>query len=192
MQFRSRQDMGIRTPDDFRRMLGGDETHLFLIEHMKNLPRAHAAALFDTDGEAFKLNTSSMTRRQLLRRRRPRLLPASRDQSTVGVVVSHPLIGRGLGVSTILFARRISGRDGRFLGVAVVSVDVRFLLDQYEEISRERHIAVTLMRNDGVVLARYPAIQVTGVMPAESPWWAAVAAGGENLSLARAILRMRM
>ncbi len=177
MQSRCR-DLDIRTPQDFRRVLGNTDTYHFLSERLKSLPHAHAAALFDADG--VRINTSlgavaspyNIADRDYFKR--------ARDQPNAGLIVSLPLVGRGIDAPSIIFARRITAHDGDFLGVVVVAVDVQFLLALYKEISHERHIAVTLLRSDGVVLARYPGSQRVARMPVESPWWAAVAAGGGN------------
>ena len=175
MQYRIR-DIGIRTPDEFRRVVGGEDTRRFLIEHMKSVPRVHAAALFDAGGE--RLSTSlditqppySVADRDYFQR--------ARDQPSAGLIVSIPITGRGAGTHSIILARRISGPDGSFLGIGVVSVDVHFLLEFYQAISQERKVSVTLLRDDGVVLARFPSSELVNQMPAGSPWWAAVAAGG--------------
>jgi len=177
MQSRCR-DLDMRTPQDFRRALGDTDTYHFLTEHMKSLPHAHAAALFDAEGA--RLNTSlgagappySVADREYFQH--------ARDQTQTGLIVSLPLVGRGIEASSLIFARRVTAQDGGFLGVVVVSVDVQFLIELYREISRERHVAVTLLRNDGIVLARYPESQLAARMPSDSPWWAAVAAGGGN------------
>jgi PAS domain S-box-containing protein len=170
------RDLDIRTPDEFRRVMRDTTTHRFLSEHMKNVHHASAAALFDVDG--MSLNTSSGMTAPSYSIADRGYFQRAREQTNAGLIVSRPLATLDNVVPSIVFARRITSQDGTFLGVVIVSVDVQFLFDLYRDISRERHIAVTLLRDDGTVLARYPATQVVSLMPSDSPWWAAVAAGG--------------
>jgi PAS domain S-box-containing protein len=170
--------LDIRTEAEFRHALAGEATHRYLDARLQNLPHAHAIALFDADGDL--LNTSrdlsplphiSATDRDFFQH--------ARDQADSGLFVGVPAINRASGMMTTFLSRRISGPDGGFLGVVVAAVDVEYLLDFYQTIGRERRYAVTLLRHDGVVLARYPTADVVGrSIPAASAWYAWVAAGG--------------
>jgi PAS domain S-box-containing protein len=181
LEVRSRsRDLEIRTPAELRDLLGDEATHLVLEERLKSLPQAHAISVFDANGD---LVTTS-------RRVAPTagINVADRDyfryvrsHGDDDLFVSPPHISRGSGTRTIFLARRISAADGTFLGAAVSAVDVSYLLGFYETISHQRHFEVTLLRNDGMVLARYPALEITGQsIPRQSPWYGRVAAGGGN------------
>lgn len=171
------QEAGIRSRDEFRQNLGGEDVLRLLGERLKNLPQVHAVGLFDADGVL--VNTSRGTpvaRFSFAERDNFRHL---RDHADAGMFVSAPGGDRAKGPMAIFFARRINGPDGLFLGLVVASVDVDYLLEFYRTINQARGVSVTLLRRDGLMLARYPTIAINGqAVPADSPWHARVAAGG--------------
>jgi PAS domain S-box-containing protein len=170
-------ELGIRTADEFRRRLGGEDTQRFLLERMKNLRQAHAVALVDADGAV--LTTSYSTSMPTFAVADRDFFQYLRQNAGSGVFVSEPAPSRATGAMSIFLGRRISGPDGTFLGVVVAAINVEDLLDFYRAISRERPIAVTLLRHDGLLLARHPTIALQHQsMPIASPWSARVAAGG--------------
>jgi PAS domain S-box-containing protein len=176
MQMRSRE-LAIRTQEGFRRDLGDENIHRFLVERLKNLPQARATGLFDADG--ILVNTSHDTPIPRFSIADRDYFQYVRDHANPDVFVSVPAKDRGSGPMSIFLARRISGPDGAFLGAVVASVNVDYLLDFYHAIGPDRHIAVTLIRRDGIVLARYPQLAMVGQpMSVALPWYALVAAGG--------------
>jgi PAS domain S-box-containing protein len=176
VQLRS-HDLGIRTPEEFRLRLAGEDTHLFLAERLKNLPQAHATGLFGADG--VMVNTSRATPIPGFSVADRDYFVHLRDHAGGGVFVSSPAKDRGTGPLSIFIARRISAADGTFLGAVVSSVDVDYLIIFYQLINQGRHVAVTLLRRDGTLLARYPAMAVHNQsMPIDSMWHTQVAAGG--------------
>jgi PAS domain S-box-containing protein len=170
------RDKGISTPQSFRDF-DDEPTHQFLIDRMKNLTQAHGLALFDADGDL--LNTSydnPPARFNIVDREYFQYLRGNTDDQ---LYVSAPAKRHTTGTMSIFLGRRISGPDGSFLGVAMASIDVDYLLGFYKAISRDGRFAVTLVRRDGLVLARYPATTMIGErMPASAPWYARVTQGG--------------
>jgi len=176
MQLRS-HDLGIRTPEEFRLRLAGEDTYQFLTERLKNLPQAHATGLFGADG--VMVNTSRATPIPNFSVADRDYFLDLRDHAGGGVFVSVPAKDRGTGPLSIFIARRIDAPDGTFLGIVVSSVDVAYLIEFYQLINQGRHVAVTLLRHDGILLARYPEIAVHNQsMPIGSMWHKQVAAGG--------------
>ncbi len=170
--------LDIRTPEAFRHGLTGEATHQYLAAQMKNLPQAHALSLYDADGMLVNTSRNLTPLPQINITDRDYFRYAS-DHADSGLFVSRPGISRASGVMTVFLSRRIGGPDGVFLGVVVAAVDVDYLIDFYRSVGQERHFAVTLLRQDGVVLARYPIDEAVGQsVPAGSAWYAQVAAGG--------------
>jgi PAS domain S-box-containing protein len=170
--------LDIRTPDAFRQAMAGEATHQYLAARMKNLPQAHALSLADANGTP--LNTSrdlgpmpdaNLTDRNYFR--------YARDHADNELFISMPAISRATGVLTIFLSRRISAPDGTFLGIVFAAVNVDYLLDFYRTVGQQRRYSVTLFRQDGIVLAHYPPNAAVGQsIPAASPWFTRVAAGG--------------
>jgi PAS domain S-box-containing protein len=172
------RELGLGTPDAFDRGLTGEATHWYLATQMKNLAQAHALSLIGADGKLLNTSRDLNPLPQVMVSDRDYFQHA-RDHADSGLFISVPAISRSSGVMSLFLSRRISGPDGGFLGVVVATVDVNYLVEFYEAISRERRFAVTLARTDGVVLARYPTNAGVGYqVPAASPWYARVAAGG--------------
>jgi PAS domain S-box-containing protein len=72
-----------------------------------------------------------------------------------GIVIAGPLRGRVSGTTIFNVARRLPSPDGSFRGVAVLVVSPRYLVEFWQGIADEGN-SVSLVREDGVVLARYP------------------------------------
>src|ERR1700733_5929621 len=168
----------IETPDDFRSRTGTQAFHAFLAERVKNVPQAKSIALFDADGQL--LNSS---------RPWPALPMDDRDRdfylhfkqhADPGLFIGSTSKGLITGKLSMFFARRVSGPDGQFLGLAVGIVDVGYLNDCYQAATAHLGEAVTLLRGDGTMLMRYPnPASALGVkLPQESPWYARVMEGG--------------
>lgn len=168
--------LGVTTADQFRRDMGTEETGHFLRDRMLNLPEAHAIALFDADGAALLRTTGLPTTFSV--KDRPSFQHL-RDHADSGLLIREPALSRGQGRMTIFMARRINGPDGGFLGVAEVAIDIDYLLGFYKAITHDGAFRVTLLRDDGVILASYPPV-AGGIVrvSAGSPWFSLLAAGG--------------
>lgn len=80
-----------------------------------------------------------------------------RDADDVGMYVSRPYQSplRG-GDESIAISRRISHSDGSFAGVVVGSLRLAYFRDRFATLSIGERDAITVFRNDGVVLVRNP------------------------------------
>ncbi|CAB3710984.1 hypothetical protein LMG3431_05998 [Achromobacter pestifer] len=80
-----------------------------------------------------------------------------RDADDVGMYVSRPYHSRlrGGDESTAI-SRRISHPDGSFAGVVVGSLRLAYFRDRFAGLSIGERDAITIFRNDGVVLVRNP------------------------------------
>ncbi|MBB1596908.1 sensor domain-containing diguanylate cyclase [Achromobacter sp. UMC46] len=80
-----------------------------------------------------------------------------RDADDVGMYVSRPYRSplRG-GDESIAISRRISRPDGSFAGVVVGSLRLAYFRDRFGTLSIGERDAITVFRNDGVVLVRNP------------------------------------
>ena len=74
-----------------------------------------------------------------------------------GLHVSAPVQNKGNGAWTFYLSRRISGPDGRFLGVVLVGLSCDFFSKFFQNTSIGDHTAFSLYRSDYTLLARWPA-----------------------------------
>jgi signal transduction histidine kinase len=169
---------GVVTPDEFVASFGTEATQNFLRERLNNLPQANSFFLVKADGRLFLTSRAQWPPDPDLSDRDYYRYFLEHDDPDA--FISAPTQNRVLGTPTVFIARRINGPDHRFLGVVTGAIDVRYLSDFYRAIELPPGETVTLLRHDGLVLARYPdpTDQVGKRMPANSPWYSLVAMGG--------------
>ncbi|MGI4945497.1 MAG: ATP-binding protein [Janthinobacterium lividum] len=80
-----------------------------------------------------------------------------RSRADVGLYASRPLRSRLTGMAVMVFSRRLEHLDGSFAGVALATVQLAYFQDLFARFDLGTQGAVTLFRNDGVLLARGPA-----------------------------------
>ena len=101
-----------------------------------------------------------------------RALQGSRDK----LFLSEPVKNRGSGTPTLYLARRLSAPDGGFLGLVLGAVELSSFSRLYASLELAPGNVVALWRRDGVLLARYPAIEVgtrlppTQIVAPSVPW----------------------
>jgi len=80
------------------------------------------------------------------------------DQASVGLFVSHAVLGRLSHRWTIQLSRRLEMADGSFAGILTVSADPAYLSRFYLSVDLGPHSVVTLVGRDGYIRARAPAV----------------------------------
>ncbi|HJV87391.1 MAG TPA: diguanylate cyclase [Noviherbaspirillum sp.] len=79
-----------------------------------------------------------------------------RLRSSDELFISKPVLGRVSGRWSVQFTRPIYDRNDRFDGVMVLSVSPEYFYRFYRSIALPRDSAVSLMRGNGEILARFP------------------------------------
>jgi len=171
-------ELGIVNPEQFRLDLAGEATYSVLSARVHDLPQASAISLLDATGHMLNFSRAWP----------PPALDAH-DRDFFQYLATHddpaPYLGavahsRVTDALTLFMARRIDGPGGQFLGVVVGALDAADLTGRYQAVLTQSGESITLLRRDGLVLARYPnGESATGQrLPPESAWYATVAAGG--------------
>ena len=168
----------VHSPEEMAQSFGTEQARDFLRDRLKNLPQANAFFLLKADG-----HTVVTSRTQAA----GNLDFSGRDyyrhfleQDDPNPFISSPMNSRVVGTPTVYLARRINGPDHTLFGVAVGAIDLQYVTDFYRAIELPAGEAVTLLRRDGLVLARYPdpTHDVGKIMAANSPWHQLVAGQG--------------
>jgi signal transduction histidine kinase len=170
--------MGILSPEQFRHDMADAAIFDLLHTRVRDLPQASAIALIDATGRI--VNTS---------RGWPPPSTDVHDRDYFRYLAAHDDTAQYLGevqrgrisdMMNLFLARRIDGPHGEFLGAIVGVLDVGYLTGRYQAILPQTGESITLLRRDGLVLARYPnGESATGKrLPPESAWYATMAAGG--------------
>ncbi len=171
-------ELSILTPEQFRHDLADEAIYTYLHARVRDLPQASAISLLDSTGRLVNFSRGWP----------PPVLDAH-DRDFFQYFAAHddpaPYLG-AVGRSrisealTLFMARRIDGPGGKFLGVVVGVLDVADLTGRYQAVLTQSGESITLLRRDGLVLARYPNGESAAGqrLPPESAWYATVAAGG--------------
>jgi diguanylate cyclase (GGDEF)-like protein/PAS domain S-box-containing protein len=170
------QDLEIRTPDAFRRLVEGEDTHRYLAEQAMSLPPGHGVDLFDTAGT---LVNSSHPSPAPVNMADAAWFQHLRDHRDSEVVIGEVSARHTTGGKAFFIGRRISAPDGTFLGAAVAAIDIDDMHYFYTVMDNERRLSVTLRRDDGLVLMHYSATGgIEQTVPSTAAWFDLVAGGG--------------
>jgi diguanylate cyclase (GGDEF)-like protein len=77
-----------------------------------------------------------------------------RDQPDAGLFISRPMLHHG--TYAIVLSRRITGEDGRFLGVVAGSIRFSYFHDLFGRLRLDPNDVITVFRRDGTVIMRTP------------------------------------
>ncbi len=79
---------------------------------------------------------------------------AHRDSADRGLYMSRPGLHRS--TYSVVLSRRITGKDGTFLGVVVGSLRFSYFHDLFGRLQLQPDDTITVFRRDGVVIMRTP------------------------------------
>ena len=80
-----------------------------------------------------------------------------RDHPETGLYIDAPIHTRRSGTAVVIFSRRIAADDGSFAGLVAAAVEIDYLSNLFASFELGQGGSVSLVRTDGVILARYPA-----------------------------------
>lgn len=126
------------------------ETLAQIEDALEGLPNSVKAYIVAPDGETF-YSTDPQVQPIDIRDREYFSEPAAGHR----FYTSSLLISRLNDSQIFAFSRRIE-RRGAFAGVAIISFDVALLADLWSSLTLEEGSTVSLVRNDGMLIARYP------------------------------------
>jgi PAS domain S-box-containing protein len=168
----------IATPAEFDSMLRTESTQRFLADRLKQLPQANTVSIVNAEG--MLINSSRGWPTPVIDVADRDYFVHLRDHDDADMFISIPVKSRVSGNWMVFIARRISADDGTFLGLAVGGLEAHYFEEFYRAIMQQKDASVTVLRRDGTIIARYPHTenQMANKMPAASPWYARVGAGG--------------
>ncbi|MDO9713701.1 bifunctional diguanylate cyclase/phosphodiesterase [Paracraurococcus lichenis] len=145
---------GIGTPEAFAERMAARETHDTLRARIASLPRVRRLLITDATGRtaatslrwpAPDLNSSGRD-----------FFDALRDDPRRESMLSVPWRAQVDGQWNIYLSHRINAPDGRFLGVVAAAIDLDYFERIFASLALGPDSAVSLIRRDGIRLARYP------------------------------------
>ncbi|CAN5869158.1 hypothetical protein BH11PSE12_BH11PSE12_07050 [soil metagenome] len=137
-----------------REKLASNEFHQILKDKLDASPQIEVLSVLDDQGNVISSSRSFPA---------PGVNLSDRDyfiaqKNTPGLHVSmgKSVRDRVTGKWTFYIAKRLTGSDGEFIGMVVLGISPDFLTRFYEKISDANYSAVTLLRDDFTLLARWP------------------------------------
>ncbi|MBV9559505.1 MAG: hybrid sensor histidine kinase/response regulator, partial [Bradyrhizobium sp.] len=166
---------GVVDADAYRRFASDKEIHLLLKEKVAGLPHVEAITMVDAGGRLLNFSRYWPT---------PDVNVSDRDYfkalgSDVGLqsFVSAPVKDHGSGSWNVYIARRLNDADGKFMGLLLGAVSVQYLEDFFGSTSLGLEATISLVREDGVLLAHFPPNNEIGSVSSDTGLHA-LAAGG--------------
>ena len=162
---------------ELNQRIRSQDFYQFLRERLDRLSQADFIAIIDRNGQ-IAITTQLPP---------PNMNVADRDyfqhfkhDNDNGIYISSLLTSRTTGERTVFFSKRITGANSEFLGVALIGLRLSYFESIYNSITRLHDQSFLLLHTDGTILVRYPDTvdRSNQRMPAESPWYRLVAAGG--------------
>jgi two-component system, NtrC family, sensor kinase len=152
------------------------ELHRFLSD-LDTLPQIDEVWMADATGRPVVSGRSSLT---------PPIDVSDRDcfaakkKQDVGIFVSREQIGALTHAPEFDICDRRSTADKGFDGIIVVSARPAYFSEFYRTVSEEKRFAASLVRSDGSLLVRYPALSAPPVLARDSPFMQAIASNPDR------------
>jgi diguanylate cyclase (GGDEF)-like protein/PAS domain S-box-containing protein len=143
----------IGSPDEFRRQMTSYETYQSLKAKLEGATDATGVNVYDADG--ILTNTSKKFPAPLIDiadRRYFQILKASSSQLLAVELLRSRVTGR----MAIVLARKLTGADGRFLGVVIRGFDPIKFEQSFASAALGPDAAISIFDQDGNMLARHP------------------------------------
>ncbi len=170
---------GVIDSASYRVAMSGEDTYRLLKGKLAGLPQLEAITMIDSDGKLINFSrywpipSVNVSDRDYFK--------ALRDDGSRKTFVSLPVQNRGSGTWNIYIAYRVNGAAGEFAGLILAAMSLEYFEDFYKSISLGEGSAEALLREDGILLARYPKTAEIGKMTASASSIALLRAGGGTI-----------
>ena len=105
---------------------------------------------------------------------------AAEQEQDVGIFVGREQIGALIHAPEFDICVRRSTPDKTFGGIIAVSARPAYFSEFYQTVSQDRYFSASLVRSDGSVLVRYPALPIPPAFPKDSRFMQAIAAAPDH------------
>jgi diguanylate cyclase (GGDEF)-like protein len=126
--------------------------HLILFDHAATAKHFGAIQVFDASGQLI-VDASTLDPLPENRADEP-FFQVHRDRTGTDLYISRPMLHRG--AYSIVLSRRISGADGRFLGVVAGSIRFTYFHELFGRLQLGPDDSITVLNREGIVIMRTP------------------------------------
>jgi signal transduction histidine kinase/DNA-binding response OmpR family regulator len=179
---------GVTDGASYQRMMSDQETHLLLKEKITGLPQVEAVTMINTQGKLINFSRYWPI---------PNVDVSDRDyfqalkaDPNLETFISAPVQNRGSGTWNIYIARRLNDPDGEFMGLLLGAMSLQYFENFFGSTSLGGS-SISLVREDGTLLARYPHSDNVG-KPSSGAGQRALAAGGNLREVSAVDHKMRI
>jgi diguanylate cyclase (GGDEF)-like protein len=151
------QSLGLSSHEDYARNMSNLDVQLMIDSSVIGLIQIDAISIFDAEGKLLATSRAGPL---------PVVSVADRDyflalksDARLASFVGIPVHNRITNAWTLFLARRVSASNGDFLGVVLAATEVSQFEKLFGSIELGDGSSITLYRDDGVLLARYPRIE---------------------------------
>jgi hypothetical protein len=138
----------------YRRLTADQETHFLLKEKIAGLPQVDAVTMIDAGGKLINFSRYwPIPDVNISDRDYYKALKADRNLESF---ISTPVQNRGSGTWNIYIARRLNDPNGEFMGMLLGALSVQYLENFFGSTSLGLDNRISLVREDGTLLAHFP------------------------------------
>jgi diguanylate cyclase (GGDEF)-like protein len=148
------QQLGIESPQSFRREMTSFAVHQDLAHRIVGLPHIAALSLHDTEGNLINFSRSWPAPDIDVRDRDFIKLLLGPDPPKT--VISQPQKSKTTGQWTIFFSRRFESPDGQLIGIVLSTIFTDYFEQLFSGLALSDGSSLALFRDDGMLLARHP------------------------------------
>jgi len=151
------QSVGISTSEQFKREMSSKAINQLLQDKISGLPHVDAITIIDAEGNLINSSRDWPSPPiNIADRDRFRLLKTDPKLTwSIGEAVRN----RFAGDWTVNLARKVAGPNGEFLGLVQGSMQLSYFEKLFQTIVLGEQASISLFRNDGMLLVRYPRIE---------------------------------
>jgi diguanylate cyclase (GGDEF)-like protein/PAS domain S-box-containing protein len=148
------QTLGIASAEDYGRQMSGRDVHVMLNDKITGLPHVESLQLFDSEGNL--INLSRFWPVPSLNAADQSHFKGLKSDPQLTSIVSAPVLNGITNTWTVYLVRKVTGRNGEFLGTVNGGLDLQYFERLFGNIVLGADSSITLFHRDGVLLARYP------------------------------------
>jgi diguanylate cyclase (GGDEF)-like protein/PAS domain S-box-containing protein len=150
------QALGVKSADDFERVMSGHDVHHMLKEKGSGWPHIGSITLINARGKLFNFSRFwpppeiDVTDREFYQ--------ALKSDPRLSSFMGEPVRNRATDSWTIHLVRKVAGPNGEFLGLVLGAMEMSYFDQFFGTVVLGGSGRIRLFRNDGVVLASHPSI----------------------------------
>lgn len=148
---------GIASPDDFRRRMSTPDVHLQLKERVSRASKIAGVNIYDADG--LLINSSEASPVPNIRVDDRDYFKGHKSSPDASHLEIELVQSRFYGKWKTLITRKVTGKDGQFLGVVSRAIAPEKFEEFFSAVALGKDAAIIMHHHNGVLLARYPHVE---------------------------------